>query len=361
MKNLIYFTLIVGFTLFNCSSSDDSSNPDPIPTELYFPPIDSDVWETSTLSELNWSESGLQPLLDFVDEKGSKSFIILKDGKIAVEWYSDDFSVTENHTWNSAAKTLTAYTVGIAQEEGFLNINDSSKDYLGDNWSNMTGIQEENVTVLNHLTMTTGLDYTVPHNSCTEQTDLLYKNEPGAYWYYHNATYRLNLEIVVGATKMAFKDYFNEKLKNKIGMQGTWVPFGCFDLYLSTARSMARFGLLNLNNGVWDNTTILSDKTYLNAMTNTSQNLNKSYGYLWWLNGKDGFKLPQFEDDFTGKLIPNAPDDLYAGLGKDDQKVYIVPSEGLVVVRMGDNAGSSIFGPSSFDNELWLKINALIN
>jgi len=124
---------------------------------------------------------------------------------------------------------------------------------------------------------------------------------------------------------------------------------------------MARFGLLNLNNGVWDNTTILSDKTYLNAMTNTSQNLNKSYGYLWWLNGKDGFKLPQFEDDFTGKLIPNAPDDLYAGLGKDDQKVYIVPSEGLVVVRMGDNAGSSIFGPSSFDNELWLKINALIN
>jgi len=361
MKYLIYLTLIAGFTLFNCSTSEDSSNPIPIPTELYFPPIDSDVWETSSLSELNWSESALQPLLDFLEDKNSKAFIILKDGKIAVEWYSSNFSATENHTWNSAAKTLTAYTIGIVQEEGFLNINDPSKDYLGDNWSSMTNIQEENVTVLNHLTMTTGLDYTVPNNSCTEPTNLLYKNEPDIYWCYHNAAYRLNLEIVAGATSRTFSSYFNEKIKDKIGMQGAWVPFGCFNLYLSTARSMARFGLLNLNNGVWDNTIILNDTAYLNAMTNTSQNLNRSYGYLWWLNGKDGFRLPVTEEDFTGKLIPNAPDDLYAGLGKDDQKMYVVPSKNLVVIRMGENAGEPTFGPSSFDNELWQKINALIN
>ena len=363
MKNIICFTLFAGFILFNCSSTDDNSNqdPNPNPTELYFPPIDSDIWETSSLAELSWKESALQPLLDFVDENDSKAFIILKDGKMVVEWYSDDFSAFENHTWNSAAKTLTAYSIGIAQEEGLLNINDSSKDYLGDNWSNMTDLQEEKVTVLNHLTMTTGLDYTVFNNSCTEPTDLLYKNEPDVFWYYHNAAYRLNLEIVAGATGRTFPDYFNEKIKNKIGMQGAWLPVGCFNLYLSTARSMARFGLLNLNKGIWDNTIILSDTSYLNAMTNTSQNLNKSYGYLWWLNGKDGFKLPALEEDFQGELIPNAPDDLYAGLGKDDQKMYVVPSENLVVVRMGDNAGESTFGPSSFDNELWLKINALIN
>ncbi len=61
-------------------------------------------------------------------------------------------------------------------------------------------------------------------------------------------------------------------------------------------------------------------------------------------------------------MVPNAPADMYAGLGRDDQKVYVVPSQKSVVVRMGDNAGTaSLLGSSSFDNELWEKINALIN
>ncbi len=63
--------------------------------------------------------------------------------------------------------------------------------------------------------------------------------------------------------------------------------------------------------------------------------------------------------EFSGALIPNAPEDLIAGLGKNDQKLYIVPSQGLVIVRMGDIAGKTTLGPSSFDNELWAKINAL--
>lgn len=363
MKSTFYTLLLIIFSFLSCSSDDaidTSSDPDPIET-LYFPPTGSDIWDTVSLSDLNWNENNLQPLLDYVEEKDSKAFIILKNGKIVVEWYSDDFSATQNHTWNSAAKTLTAYTVGIAQEEGFLDINDSSKDYLGDNWSSMTNEQEENISVFNHLTMTTGLDYTVPNNSCTAQTDLLYKNESDTYWYYHNATYRLNLEIVTSATGMPFKDYFNEKLKTKIGMQGTWVSVGCFNLFYSTARSMARFGLLNLNDGVWDTTTVLNDTEYLSEMTSTSQNLNKSYGYLWWLNGKNSFRLPSTEATFSGELIPNAPDDLVAGLGKDDQKLYVVKSQNLVVIRMGDSAGPSTFGPSSFDNELWAKINDLID
>ena len=59
-------------------------------------------------------------------------------------------------------------------------------------------------------------------------------------------------------------------------------------------------------------------------------------------------------------LIPNAPADTYSGLGKNDQKLYIVPSKGLVIVRMGDNAGESLLGPSSFDNALWEKISNFI-
>ncbi|GAL81662.1 beta-lactamase [Algibacter lectus] len=51
---------------------------------------------------------------------------------------------------------------------------------------------------------------------------------------------------------------------------------------------------------------------------------------------------------------------MYAALGKNDQKIYIVPSKKLVIIRMGNAADSENFALSSFDNDLWAKINALI-
>ena len=347
----------------SCSSNNNSSDDQDLQNdEIYFPPINSDTWETKSITDLNWNENQLQPLLDFVEDKGTKAFIILKNGRMAVEWYGNGSDAASNLQWNSAAKTLVAFTVGIAQDEGFLDLDDSSKDYLGYNWSLMTAGQEENVTIRHHLTMTSGLDYNLFNTSCTDQDCLEYLNEPDTFWYYHNALYTLSHDIVASAVGNTFNSYFNSKLKNKIGMQGAWVPIGYFKLYYSSARSMARFGLLNLNGGVWDGTLILNDASYFNEMTNTSQTLNRSYGYLWWLNGKSSFRLPESTEEFSGSMVPNAPADMYAGLGRDDQKMYVVPSEYLVVVRMGDNAGaSSLLGPSSFDNELWAKISALMN
>ena len=102
-------------------------------------------------------------------------------------------------------------------------------------------------------------------------------------------------------------------------------------------------------------------QNFLNNAINTSQNLNQSYGYMWWLNGKSSFMLPQLQTEFSGALIPNAPNDMYCALGKNDQKIYIVPSRDLVIVRMGNAADDENFALSSFDNELWAKINQVIN
>ncbi|MEZ4949172.1 MAG: T9SS type A sorting domain-containing protein [Saprospiraceae bacterium] len=117
--------------------------------------------------------------------------------------------------------------------------------------------------------------------------------------------------------------------------------------------------LFTLAKGNWDGNPIMPDLDYYNDMVNTSQPMNKSYGYLWWLNGKESAKLPGLQFDFPGSLIPNAPDDMFAALGKDDQKIYVVPSQNMVVVRMGESAGG--FNPtlSSFDNELWARISDL--
>jgi CubicO group peptidase (beta-lactamase class C family) len=143
-------------------------------------------------------------------------------------------------------------------------------------------------------------------------------------------------------------------------MNGTWIPNGGLNVYWSNTRSMARFGLLALNNGQW-NSDVIVDSNFINAATTTSQNINEAYGYLWWLNGKSSYHLPQTQFEFTGSLIPEAPADMYMALGKNDQKIYVIPSKKMVVVRIGDAADGPTFGLSAFDNLLWEKISAVTN
>lgn len=139
--------------------------------------------------------------------------------------------------------------IGITQEEGFLSLNDSSADYLGAGWSSLTAEQEQGITIRNHLTMTTGLDYRVENNFCTDVTCFTYLNEPETYWFYHQGAYSVLDDLLTNAVDQNSSLYFSQKIRNKIGMQGAFVNLGFNKVYFSTARSMARFGLLNLNQG----------------------------------------------------------------------------------------------------------------
>ncbi|WP_109298823.1 serine hydrolase [Aquimarina sp. AU474] len=364
MINILFLGSIFGLISCSNESTDIDEMVVDIPPDLnklYFPPIDSNDWETLSIQDLEWNQDQEQQLYNFLEDNDTKAFIILKSGRIVVEKYFNGASASDNNPWYSAGKTLTAFTTGIAQQEGLLDINQSSSTYLGTEWASISNTQEATITVRNHLTMSTGLDYNVSNQNCTDMDCLTYLNTPGTFWYYHNAAYTLLADIITNASNQTYTNYFNHKLRDPIGMNGTWISLGYANVYYSNARSMARFGLLNLNKGSWGTTKILEDEEYFNQMTTTSQNMNASYGYLWWLNGKSSFRAPAFEIEFAGELIPEAPQDLIAGLGKNDQKLYVVPSQNLVVIRMGDDTGESLLGPSSFDNELWKRINLLIN
>lgn len=144
-------------------------------------------------------------------------------------------------------------------------------------------------------------------------------------------------------------------------MEGVWNFGPIFKIYHSNTRSMARFGLLALNKGKWKDEQIINE-SFFNQCINSSQNINPSYGYLWWLNGKSSFMIPGEQTVYQGFLVPNAPADMYAAMGAEDQRIYVVPSKKLVVIRMGDasNPANPNFAVSGFDNELWGKLNALI-
>ncbi|MCY7360332.1 MAG: serine hydrolase, partial [Rudanella sp.] len=155
-------------------------------------------------------------------------------------------------------------------------------------------------------------------------------------------------------------DYFNEKLKNKIGMDGYWARSDDNHVYFSTARSMARFGLLMANKAIWNGQPILNDAAFVTASTTPSQTLNNSYGYLWWLNGKTSFMIPRLQTIFPGALTPNAPADMVAAMGKNGQLINIVPAKNLVVIRMGDAPDGAAL-PVTFQNEIWKRLSLIVN
>lgn len=205
--------------------------------------------------------------------------------------------------------------------------------------------------------MTTGLDDGLGDSVSPE--NLQYFTNAGERWAYHNVYVKMQ-DVIAQASNQTWSNYFNTKLRDKIGMSGSWIPFSDLSVYWSNTRSMARFGLLLSANGKWETSQIIPEN-FINEATSTSQNINKAYGYLWWLNGKNSYHLPQSQLEFNGELIPNAPSDMFAALGKNDQKIYVVPSKKLVIVRMGEAADNSNFALSTFDNGLWEKINLLID
>lgn len=353
-RNIFYYISLL-ILLVSCSS--ENQNPTPLPEEkLYFPPISGSNWETKTISGLNWNIAAVNPLLDFLEEKNSKGFIILVKGRIVLENYFNGHTATETWEWNSAGKTLCATTIGIAQQENFLKINNKVSDYLGSGWTNMDLEKEKLITVRNLLTMTSGIDDT---KQFVVKSNLTYVADAGTRWAYGNVFQKL-IDVVSESTDTSFETYFNEKLKNKIGMDGFWNFGTIYSIYHSNTRSMARFGLLALNNGNWNNEQIIND-AYFKESTASSQNINPSYGYLWWLNGKSKYMIPSEQTVFNGALVKNAPSDMYAAMGAKDQRIYVIPSKKMVVVRMGEVAdpNNPTFGLSDFDAKLWEKISAL--
>ena len=344
MKKII--TILLVNTIFQAFISAQS---------MYFPPATGTVWETVTPQSLGWCTQNIDSLNRFLEEKNSKAFIVLKNGRIVMEKYFGTFTQDSAWYWASAGKTLTAFLAGVAQKEGLFNINDASSKYLGVGWSSAPAAKEQLITIKNHLTMTTGLDETNQNDNCASSSCFVYKADAGTRWAYHTAAYYLIEDIIEKKSGLTYTQYTTQKLQSRTGISGLWLNH----VFFSKPRSMARFGLLLLNKGVWNQNIILNDSTYFKEMTSTSQSINKSYGYLTWLNGKGSYMLPQSQFVFTGSIVPSAPADMYCALGKNDQKIYVVPSQNLVVIRMGDASGVSLLALSNFDNELWKKLSAV--
>ncbi len=346
---LIFFIFITG-----CKKA-------PVPISVsegyYFPPLTGEIWDGKSPAQLGWDTMKLNEAFNYAGSKSTYGLIVLQNGKIVKEQYWNNWTKDTRYYIASAGKSVVAFLMGIAQQENLLNINDKSSQYLGLGWTSLSPDKENLITLRHQLTMTTGLDDGVSNNNCTDDTCLIYKADAGSRWAYHNAPYLLLQSVLSNASGKTFNQYSKEKLFDKLGMpKSLWYNGTMW----CTTREAARFGSLILNKGNWNGIDLLNDQNYFDAMTNTSQTYNSSYGYLWWLNGKTSFMVPTSQLVFQGPLVPDAPADMIMALGKDDKKIYVVPSLNLVAVRLGDAAENVTLGPSSFDNEFWRRLKLAI-
>ncbi|MGF1923525.1 MAG: serine hydrolase domain-containing protein [Bacteroidia bacterium] len=350
-------TLLIFVQLFSSCSKNSETPLIPASTTMYFPPNGSSAWESTSIASLGWNQNAVQPLKDFLVQKNTKSFMILVNGRIVMEEYFDGHTPATTWEWNSAGKTLVAGTVGIAQQEGLLNINHKVSQYLGTGWTSEPQAKEDLITTKHLLSMTSGIN---DANHLVIPSNLSYLADAGTRWSYHNVFQKL-MDVAAQASNQNFESYFNGKLKTKIGMDGFWNNGLIFKIYHSTTRSMARFGILALNKGKWNNEQVINE-AFFNEGIASSQSINPAYGYLWWLNGKTSFMIPGGQTVYQGSLVPNAPPDMYAAMGASDQRIYVVPSKNMVVIRMGSasDPSNTNFAVSGFDNALWDKINTMI-
>ncbi|MEM9837054.1 MAG: serine hydrolase [Bacteroidota bacterium] len=325
--------------------------------DVYFPATDGGNWETTDPTTLGWCTDSIEALYDFLEEQETKSFLVLKDGRIVLEQYFGTYVQDSLYPWFSAGKSLRAVLVGIAQEEGALDIQSPTSDYLGLGWTDTAPEQEDSITVWHQLTMTTGLNELI--FTCTSPACLRYRAPAGGRWAYHNGPYSLTKDVLEEATGISLNAYTNLRIENKLGMDnGFWLPAGDNTFYLSKARDMARFGWMISNDGYWNGEAILSDTAYFNQMLRPSQQLNPSYGYLWWLNGQPTHIGPDSPISMSGAISPHAPDDVVLAAGANGQFISVSKSTGIVMIRQGNSSDES-FAPINLHDEIWRRLNEL--
>ena len=332
-------------------------------------PVPGAEWETADPASLGFDPVKLDELSAAAESGGSNCLVVVKDGKIVEEDYYGDKTADSAQEVFSATKSYSSTLVGIAQDEGLLDIDDPASDYI-EEWK---GTPSETVTIRNLLSNDSGrfyeyeTDYFKMAAGAPDKTqfaiDLTQPDPPGTVWNYNNSAIQTLDRVLTKATGMSPTDYAQEKLLGPIGMTASTMtkdPAGNTRTFMglqSTCRDMARFGVLMLNKGDWGGDQLVSEAWVDDATGQASQALNGSYGFLWWLN-REGVQAGSGQatggaggagaaEAAPRQMVPGAPDDIYWALGAGGQYIAIHPTSGIVAVRLAPvqaPEGSTGFG-----------------
>ncbi len=270
---------------------------------------------------------------------GTRGVVIVKDGEIIAERYADGFTADTPQLGWSMSKSATSLLVGILVKEGAVALAD---DHLRPEWTD----ERAGITVEHLLRMTSGLEWDETYDLGTPITRMLYlegdmggyvatlplAHEPGTFQQYSSGSTTLLCSVLAERTGLG-ADLPRQKLLAPLGLStavlepdaaGTPV---CSSYMWASPRDWAALGQFALQGGEWNGKRLLPDgwMDILLTPTRVDETDDPGFAMSWRTN-----RLPD------GSLRwPELPADAYSANGHDGQRMTIVPSENLVVVRMG--------------------------
>lgn len=329
--------------------------------EIALPKINTREWVDNTVRE-DFNKVYLNQSIDYerlneaIDEhfeeniegikKNTRAVIVMHDGKMVAEQYAEGFDENSVHLGWSMTKSIMSTLVGILVKEGKLN---TDQKELFETWTD----DRKEISLANLLHMNSGLKWVEDYGSISDVTTMLYnsediltfaidhelKDKPGTTWKYSSGTSNL----IAGVVKNKFESedsylkFPYKKLFGPLGMKSMLLETDASGLFVgssyswATARDWARYGQLYANQGNWYGRQII-DTSWVKYTQEPAEGSNHRYGAQFWL--------------VNPELFPGIPEDMYYADGFQGQRIFIIPSKKLVIVRLGiSNQGNVNFIP----------------
>jgi CubicO group peptidase (beta-lactamase class C family) len=304
-------------------------------------------WTSEAPEEHGLSADGLQAMAAVAERFDSSCLMVIHDGVLVGEWYWDGFARdTDVTNVFSVTKSITSTLVGIAQEEGKLQIEQTAATYIP-RWASTPS---ERVTIRNLISNDSGRfwsfesDYVTGLLPALDQTayaiGLTQQFDPGTVWEYNNTAIQALEEVLSQSTEQDVGAYAQARLFEPIGATSRMIsdPSGNSLTYQGVTAScddMARFGYLALREGQWKGEQVVP-KQWIQQATQPSTELNAAYGFMWWLNREGHVVQPSFpvRNEYDGQLVPGASEQLFVALGAFGQLIIVDPKDEYVVVRL---------------------------
>ncbi|MEW6188022.1 MAG: serine hydrolase, partial [Thermodesulfobacteriota bacterium] len=278
----------------------------------------------------------------------TRAVVVVHDGRLVQEKYGPGITKdTPLLSW-SMAKSVTNALIGILVKNGKINIKDPAPV---PEWQKSDDPRQR-ITLDQLLRMGSGLEWVEAYaeRPVSDVNIMLLlkpdmgafaaskplKAEPDTLWHYSSGTTNIIQRIIREnlGSREAYWGFPRQELFNKIGMRSAvWETdaSGTFigsSYLLATARDYARFGLLFLNDGVWQGERILPEGWVSYCTTPTPAAPKGQYGAHFWLNGGKE-SIPE------SRPFPLLPGDAFFARGYQGQIIVIIPSRKLVIVRLG--------------------------
>ena len=273
---------------------------------------------------------------------GTRAVVVLRDGQLVAERYAPGFTATTPQLGWSMSKSVTNLLVGRMVAAGTVRVDEAGLDPA---WTDDRRL----ITVDQLLRMTSGLSWDETYDLGTPITRMLYGEQdmgayvasrplahpPGTYQQYSSGSTTFLCSVL--AARSGGADLPRRLLFAPLGLSSavwevdaTGTPV-CSSYLWATPRDWATIGQLALNDGVWQGTRLLPEGWLQRSVTVDPVATSEEDGYAagWWANRRA-----------DGSLVdPSLPADTYSANGHDGQRLFVVPSAGLVVVRLGFSPG----------------------